>query len=167
MLHRHTGPQGPGPKTTRAKSADREWVGKRASERRVKERRETPAPDTPTQFETELMNEQAKGPNDDSTVWLRWPSSPTLDTAHVVGRGCEAKHWEKIRWPLSRHDDHSPHTVEQQSIRLPYLIKLGERAYTLTRTHAYGTYTTALFSLDSHGGGQRGLRQPTWWWAEK
>lgn len=77
--------------------ADREWVGKRESERGVKERRKTLIPDTPAQFETELMNEQAKGPNDDRTVRLHRPSIPTLDTDTCCGQGMSkaAKRWEK------------------------------------------------------------------------
>lgn len=84
----HTrGPEGEGPDRPQATSADRKWVGRR--ERGVRERRGTPAPDTPTQSETgrELMNEQAKGPGNDSCVWPRRASGPALDPDTCCGQG--------------------------------------------------------------------------------
>ena len=65
----------------------------------MRERRGTPATDTPTQSETETepMNEQAKGPGDDSTVrfFRVGREAPPFIQTHVVGRGSEAKHWER------------------------------------------------------------------------
>lgn len=88
MLHRRAVPRGPGPKTTSGHISRQTVSGQKTeSERGVKGRRGTPASDTPTQFETELMNEQAKGPSDDSTVWQRRMSGPTLDTDTCCRQG--------------------------------------------------------------------------------
>lgn len=69
------------------------------------------------------------------------------------------EHWEEKskEMTFAANEDHGPQAVEQESVRLSYLIKLGKDP-THRRTH---TRLTALASLDSHGGRQRGLAQPT------
>lgn len=117
-------------------SADREWVGKRESDRRKKERRETLAPDTLTQFETELMNEQAKGPGDDRTVRPRRPSSPTLDTDTCCGQGMwgetlgeKLMNFTKTWWPAPTHRGTTKHQAPiSDKVRLKIL-------HTETYTH--------------------------------